>query len=234
MRGIFITGTDTEVGKTFATACIAALLLKTGLRVGIMKPVASGAYIDNGKPVSGDVAFFKKLFGFNDDPKLINPYCFIDPIAPGLAAGNANVKVSFDIINGNYNKLAKIYDILLVEGAGGLLSPLTETFLTNADLAKAMDLPVVVVSKAGLGAINQTVITVDYARRVKDLTVLGVIFNCLESGNNDPSIKTNPGVVKEMTNARIIGSIPYCGDAEEISVERLQKIFQCDPGLFIN
>ncbi|MGR3180006.1 MAG: dethiobiotin synthase [Candidatus Anammoxibacter sp.] len=225
MKGIFVTGTGTGVGKTFVTAGIAASLMKRGYKVGIMKPVASGATEEHGRLVSEDVAFYKQIFNFNDDYDLINPYCFKAPVAPGVAARQEGVIVSFDIIKEKYYKLSGQYDILLVEGAGGLQSPVNEKFETNADLAKKLDVPVIIVSQTTLGTINQSILTIGYAEKVKKLHVLGIIFNCINNERNDITEKTNPEVIKEMSGVKIIGHIPYYNFNNTISVESLQSFF---------
>ena len=92
-KGFFVSGTDTEVGKTFITAGLAGMFLNAGLKVGIMKPVASGMVEKDGQFISEDVEFLKRVLNLNDDNSLINPYCFKTPIAPGVAARHENVVV---------------------------------------------------------------------------------------------------------------------------------------------
>lgn len=225
MKTIFIAGTDTEVGKTFVTAGIAALFLKRGFSVGFMKPVASGGIAENYGLISEDVAFYKQIFNIGDDYELINPYCFKAKLAPGVAAREEGVVVRFDFIKEKYYKLAKQYDILLIEGAGGLLSPVSEKLETNADLAEELDVPLIVVSRPTLGIINHTVLTVGYAKKIKNLSVLGIIYNYMDKRPGDISESTNPGIITEMSGCKMLGAIPYYNFNSTISIESLQEFF---------
>lgn len=225
MNGIFITGTDTEIGKTFVTAGIGALLKKKGFNVGFMKPIASGAAVKGNRLVSEDAQFFIKIFKLKDDYNVINPFCFKPPISPGIAARDGKVAVSLDKVKEKYFELKKKYNFMLVEGAGGLLSPLTENLETNADLAKKLDLPIIIVSRLTLGTINHTLLTVEYARKVKNLRILGIIFNSANISTNDSADKTNPDVIKEMSGIEILGKIPFLKVTGTLNMKILQDFF---------
>lgn len=226
MHGVFITGTDTGVGKTFITAGLASLLLKTGMKVGIMKPVASGAIERDSNLVSEDVEFFYQIFKFRDDYNLINPYCFKAPIAPGVAARAENIIVNLSTIEHNFKLLSKQYDIVIVEGAGGIMSPVTEKYLTNADLAKFLDLPVIIVSRPNLGTINHTMLAIEYAKQIKEIDVQGIILNYQCNTEDDISTKTNANVIKEMSGTKILGIIPYYNyNTQTIGIDNLQDFF---------
>ena len=226
MRGVFIAGTDTGVGKTFITAGLVSLLLKTGIKVGVMKPVASGAITQNSKLVSEDVEFFYKIFKLKDAYNVVNPFCFKTPIAPGVAARQENVIVDLNTIKQNFNKLLKRYDYVIVEGAGGLMSPVTEKYLTNADLAKELALSVIIVCRTNLGTINHTMLTIEYAKQIKKIDIQGIILNHQLNIDGDISTKTNPEVIKEMSGIKILGIIPYCNDMHPIGINKLQSFFE--------
>lgn len=225
MNGIFITGTDNEAGKTFVTAGIGAMLLKTGLRVGIMKPIASGGTIKEGRLVSKDAVFLKDALKLNDDYDLINPYCLKTPMVPGLAARIDNITIDLDIIKQRFQELVKKHDILLVEGAGGLFSPLTERYLKNADLAKELDLPIIIVSRPTLETINQTLYTLENAQDHKALKILGIILNYHTEPENEIVEKTNPELIEETTGIKIIGIVPHCKYASTVDLKTLQNFF---------
>ena len=225
IKGVFIAGTDTEVGKTFVTAGIAAGLMKKGFSVGIMKPVASGAVNKNGKLISEDADFYHRIFNLDDDYNLINPYCFKAVLAPGVAARLEGVSVRFDDIKEKYYKLLAQYDILLVEGAGGLLSPLSEKLATNADLAQELGLPIIIVSRSAIGTINHTLLSLAYAQDVKRLQVLGVIINQENDRKSTIAEKTNCEIIKEMSGADLLGVIPYCKFVKDINMESLNNFF---------
>lgn len=223
MNGIFIVGTDTGVGKTFVTVCLAAILLKKGLRTGVMKPVASGGVVKAGRLVSEDAVFFIDVLKLKDYYHVINPYCFIAPAAPGVAARMENITVDLNVIKECYHKLTKEYDVVLVEGAGGLLSPITEKYLTNANLAQQLGLPIVIVAPNILGVINHTMLTLEYAQRQNGLSVSGIILNYPnDSIKNETVEKTNPDVLKEMSGVKILGIVPYFTITKKIDIKILQ------------
>src|SRR5262249_26089394 len=146
MSGLFITGTDTAVGKTLITAGIAAYLRARGLDVGVMKPVESGCL--SGAP-SSDSVYLKKISQSTDDLDLINTYAFEPPLAPGVAAALEGVEISFDRILESFRRLELLHSMVLVEGAGGLLVPLSAK-KTIADLIEFLGLPVLLVARLGL------------------------------------------------------------------------------------
>ena len=116
--GLFITGTDTEVGKTVVTAALAAALAKRGLRVGVMKPAESGCPSLEGRLMPQDALFLKAMSGCTAPLELINPYAFVPPLTPALAAEMAGVAIEIDHIRACYRQLTATHDIVLVEGAG--------------------------------------------------------------------------------------------------------------------
>lgn len=207
-NGIFITGTDTGVGKTVVTAALAKALSTRGIKVGVMKPVQTGV---EGKrtELSGDSAILAQSIGANDPPELINPFCFKAPLAPSVAAALEGKRVNIEVIQRAFVALTKKYQLVLVEGAGGLGVPIEGSFLM-ADLAALLELPLFVVSRAGLGAINHTLLTVEFARS-KNLMVLGVILNGLKSEDGLAG-QTNPKIIKELCNVPVLGVIPWYKD----------------------
>ncbi|MDP7264407.1 MAG: dethiobiotin synthase, partial [Candidatus Thermoplasmatota archaeon] len=156
MKGFFITGTDTEVGKTLVTAGLVGAISKNGLKVGVMKPVQSGGIISEGKLISEDAEILLRASGLDLPMELVNPYCFKPAMSPDLAAGKTDV--SIELIKERLNRLAARVDIVFVEGAGGIASPLLKGW-TNGDVAYALSLPVIIVSPQRLGVINHTVLT---------------------------------------------------------------------------
>src|SRR5579864_6878468 len=158
-KGLFITGTDTGVGKTRVTAILAVALRQRGLRVGVMKPVESGCLVENGQLLAQDSHFLRQISGCTAPPEIITPYMFREPLAPAIAAQHAGQEIDLDHIAYCYEMLAAEHDIVLVEGAGGLLVPLTrqQNFL---DLAARLNLPILVIARNVLGTINHTALTV--------------------------------------------------------------------------
>lgn len=182
---MFITGTDTGVGKTLVTALIARSLAQDGLDVGAYKPLQSGHPL--GHP-DGDVMRLRRIGGITDAPEQMCFRALEEPLAPGLALARAGVSVTRDALLDHLAAYSARHANMLIEGAGGLCVPLTED-LTVADLACTVRLPVVIVARSGLGTVNHTALTVHYARS-RGLSVAGVIVSgmphdedCLEWAN---------------------------------------------------
>ncbi len=236
INGLFVTGTDTGVGKTVVTAALAAAFRRRGLSVGVMKPVATGckmgARINPGTPsrlVSEDARLLMRAAGCDDPEELVCPYRFEPPVAPWVAqnviARSAATKQSpwkrkeiaslplvarndeilLDRIEEVFRTLASRHDVMLVEGIGGLLVPLNGRH-TVADLARRLNLPLLVVARAGLGTINHTLLTLESAR-AQGLEVAGMVLNG-RSGRPSLAERTNPRVIQKLGSAPLFGAVP--------------------------
>jgi dethiobiotin synthetase len=205
MRGLFVTGTDTGVGKTEVSCALVAAARADGLDLGAMKPAQSG--VEPGDP--GDAQRLRAAAGEVDPPELVCPYTFAAPLAPGVAARLAGVEIRLEVILEAAQVLAARHTALLVEGAGGLLVPLTPRH-TYADLAVALGLPVLVVARVGLGTVNHTALTVE-ALRARGLAVAGVVLN-RTSAESDPSAPHNAAEIERLTGARVLASLPFLRD----------------------
>lgn len=209
-RGVMVTGTDTEVGKTVVAAGLARFLRGKGLDVGVMKPVASGAVESaSGRRVSSDVVALVKAACCSDPLEWVNPYCFIPPVAPALAAELEGVSVDMGRIGDCYERLCSRHDLTVVEGAGGALTPVCGT-LSVADLARRLRIPALIVSRAGLGAINHTVMTFECLRS-RGVECLGFFLNRFPP-TPDLAERTNAGRIAAITGALHLGSIPELAD----------------------
>lgn len=174
----FVTGTDTEIGKTH----VACLLLKQyaaqGLKVIGMKPIAAGCELVDGEWVNDDVQRLVAASNVQAPIDLINPYRFKEPIAPHLAAEKAGVTIDIDVIVNAFNQLQTMADVVIVEGAGGFLVPLNQSE-TMADLAIALDIPTILVVGMRLGCINHSLLTVE-AIKARGLTLHGWVANHID------------------------------------------------------
>jgi len=207
MRGLFVTGTDTEVGKTVVAGVLAATLKRRGLDVGVMKPVASGGVRRGGTLVSEDAIFLRQAAGCDDPLELINPVCLEPPLSPHVAARVSGLTIDRSRIDQAYETLSQRHEVLLVEGVGGLLVPITDDFLV-ADLARKWDLPLVIASRIGLGTINHTLLTVESARH-RGLTVAGIVFNGYDESGAGTAERTNPDEIARLTGVPILGVLPH-------------------------
>jgi len=204
-KGYFITGTDTEVGKTVATYVLGLLYQSKGLDVGIMKPIQCAG---------SDAKLLKKLLNVKDSIEDINPFYAKEPLSPHIAFSRSKRKVSIKKILNSYKKLAAKHEMLLVEGAGGLLVPIKKGYLM-ADLIRELELEVIIVSRLGLGTINHTMLTIQQARNL-GLKIRGVIFNEGKNKSIGISEKTNPKTIKDIEKVPILGTIPFLKELEPV------------------
>ena len=174
-KGFFVTGTDTNVGKTTVSCALLRAFSVEGYRAVGMKPIAAG--YENGQ--WQDVELLLAASNVNVTQKQINPYAFEAPISPHLAAQQENVTIDLSLINDYYRRLSMQADIVIVEGAGGFLVPLND-FQTGEDLAKILNLPVILVVGMRLGCLNHALLT---ARAISaaQLNFVGWIANCIQS-----------------------------------------------------
>ncbi len=207
-KGVFVTGCDTGVGKTVIAGAIAASIKAHGPDVGVMKPVASGAKEIENKLVSEDAVYLKKIIDNTDDDALVNPILLKPPIAPTIAASKAGIPINIDKILKAYEALTSRHDFVVVEGVGGLMVPIDDTLFV-ADLARKMDLALVIVTGDYLGAINHTLLTIEYARN-RNLRIKGIVINMLKNG--DDLVRE----IEKYSSVPILGTIPF---KEDISVE---------------
>lgn len=207
MRGIFVTATDTGVGKTEVACALLSDARARGLDAVGMKPAQSGV-------VAGERSDAERLRDAADgvEPlEAICPYAFDPPLAPALAARLAGLEVSFERILDAARALAARHEALVVEGAGGLLVPLTERE-TFGDLAVALALPVLVVARAGLGTVNHTALTVEALRR-RRLSIAGIVLDRTVA-EDDPSVPHNAGEIARLTGIAPAAILPFVPDIE--------------------
>ena len=221
---LFITGTDTEIGKTAVTAGIAACLRKQNQDIGVMKPIAAGS--------RADAECLKIAAGVSDPIEDINPIFFEHPLSPNVAAQLEDNSPDLNHITTAYHRLAAIHTHLLVEGVGGLLVPITDDFLV-VDLAVRLNLPLLIVARAALGTINHTLLTIE-AARARNLPVLGIVYNCTEPKRSDTVAQTSPEVITRISDVPSLGILPFDPDVN-IDTGDLGKLpFQIEKQLNLN
>jgi dethiobiotin synthetase len=206
-RGLFITGTDTGVGKTYVSAGIAAALQRSGVDTGVMKPVETGCRMRAGKLVPRDALSLIRSACVRDPLSLVNPYRFRGQLAPAVAAERERKTIYPSKIINAFQMLSSRHDLMIVEGAGGIMVPLSGKY-TYLDLAKDLDLPVLIVARPGLGTINHTLLTIA-ALRGRKIGIAGIVINYALDQKSGLAEKTSPGVIEKMSGVRITGIIPY-------------------------
>lgn len=212
IAGIFVTGTDTGVGKTYVVTRMADALRAAGRRVGAYKPVCSGATISrSGDPVWDDVEALAASLGHEYPRARLCPQCFAAPLAPPVAAAAEGRQVDPDLLRCGALWWRDHAEILLVEGVGGLLSPVSDRD-TVADLAVDLGFPLLVVAANRLGAINQTLLTLESAA-ARGLEVAGVILNHPAPVTDDCSTGTNAQWLARFSQVPVLGTLAHDGAA---------------------
>ncbi|MCU0579060.1 MAG: dethiobiotin synthase [Desulfobacterota bacterium] len=211
-QGLFITGTDTGVGKTIVAAGLVIALRKQGLNCGYFKPVASGAVKTRAGLISPDLRLILHTTGLMDPPPLMNPVCLVPPLAPLPAAAMAGVRWTWAEIARAYGLLQRYHDFLVVEGVGGVLVPLKKKFLV-VDLIKRLGLPVLVVGRPDLGTINHTLLTLTVLKQ-HNIKTLGFLFNG-QKGRPGPAERTAPDLIRAFSGVPYWGSLPWDNKVSE-------------------
>lgn len=208
-RGLFVTGTDTGVGKTLVACALAAWACARGLDVGVMKPIATGGRRRGRRWVSDDAQRLAACASARDPWPLINPICFREPLAPWTAARRMGAALRLAPAVDAFRALAARHDAVIVEGIGGLLVPLNARQRV-ADLAEQMALPILLVTRPDLGTLNHTLLSLAELRR-RGLHCIGVVVNHARPRPRDRwarlAQQTNPEVLARF--GRVLGVLPY-------------------------
>jgi len=212
-KGVFITGTDTGVGKTVVAAGLAGAIQSKGIDVGIMKPVASGATWRNGRLISNDVQFLAHSISSKDDLDIICPVCMEPALSPLSASLYYDIEINIEKIHDAYIKLCKKHDMVIVEGIGGILVPIKDNYMVS-DMIKAFDLPVVIVARPGLGTINHSLLTINEIKR-NELAIKGFIINGMDMKTAGFAEKTNPEIITRLSGVPCLGILPFDPNVDE-------------------
>jgi dethiobiotin synthetase len=214
MRGLFITGTDTGVGKTYVAALIARELARTGKRVGVYKPAASGCVRGvDGLLVADDAVALWEAAGRPGELDRVAPQRYAAPLAPHLAARAEGRRVDAQLLRDGLAYWHERSEVVLVEGAGGLMSPISDDDY-NAGLAAEFGFPLVVVAPNVLGVINQTLQTLITAANYRGgLSIAGIVLNDVrEASHTDPSTATNRTELAARCDRPLLSGVPNgCG-----------------------
>ncbi|MFT3789091.1 MAG: dethiobiotin synthase [Tepidisphaeraceae bacterium] len=204
--GLFITGTDTDVGKTVITGAIGNWFHRRTARVGVCKPVATGCVRQREGLVSEDAEFLASTCHARHPLDLICPQRYAEPLAPAIAAERARTPIEWPVIDNALQFMARDSDLMLVEGAGGALVPMDErTFVL--DMIRWLGLPTVVVARAGLGTINHTLLTVAMLRAA-GVDVAGVVINRYNAASPSVAEEINPGAIERWGGVPVLCVVP--------------------------
>lgn len=199
VTGVFITGTDTDVGKTVVATAIVKSLVAEGVDVGVMKPIETGG--------GDDAQKLQQAASSTDSIDLVCPYRLKRALAPMIAAELENTTLNIQKIIDCYNLLSSRHEIVVVEGAGGVAVPITQELLIS-DLIAMLHIPSIVVGRARLGTINHTALTVEHLQH-KNIRVVAIVLN---GSKGDEAEIDNPGVIQQMTTIKHIYTTPQVVD----------------------
>jgi len=217
LKSLFITGTDTDVGKTYIAAGLAVAFRKMGINVGVMKPFAAGRAQKKGYK-SEDIVILSRAAKACDPEKLVNPQFFKIPASPYTAWKTLKTKPKISTILSSFKKLTKLHDMILVEGMGGIMTPiLKDYFITN--LIKEMKIPAVIVTRSKIGTVNHTIMTCKMCEKYK-IPVKGIIINNFENGYPISQLKRD---LENLTGIKVLGSIPFIKNMSDASLYRIFK-----------
>jgi dethiobiotin synthetase len=206
LPGFFITGTDTNVGKTVIGAAIAQWFVAQNKKVMVLKPVASGCVRTHEGLVSEDAELLRAASNTHHPLDLICPNRYAEPLAPHVAALREKRPMDWDAVQHSMDVMSRDADVMIIEGAGGIMVPLDEQTLV-LDVIIAMKLPVVVVARAGLGTINHTVLTVQSLRAV-GARVAGVVINHYPVNKPGTAEQTNPQQIARIAQTPVLCLVP--------------------------
>lgn len=228
-RGFFVTGTDTCVGKTSVSVALLRALRRAEIQAVGMKPVASGCQLRQGRLISEDALLLQANSAMVLDYAQINPYAFAPPVSPHIAAQQAGVSINLAVIAAHYDYLREIAEGIVVEGIGGWLTPLSETE-TVADLARRLNLPVILVVGLRIGCINHAVLTAK-AVLAEGLTLMGWVGNRV---NPDMDfLAENIDALLNRLDAPCLGILPHANEGIDenwlnTAEQTLVKSLPCD------
>jgi len=223
-KGIFVTATGTDIGKTYISSLLVKALIKNKINAGYYKPVLSGAIVENGTLIPGDVDFVSRESGLKNKYEDLVTYIFKTPVSPHMASKLENIKIEKENIIDHYNRLKNKFDYTVVEGCGGIICPLridTEQILLT-DIIKMMGLDIVIVASSDLGTINSTVLTVEYARSC-NIGIAGIILNNYEKENylHDD----NKEKIELLTGVKVIACVKKDDNDIEMTIENCLELF---------
>ncbi|HZH60421.1 MAG TPA: dethiobiotin synthase [Metabacillus sp.] len=217
MKGFFVTGTDTGVGKTFITSGIAAVLKEKQMDIGVYKPLLSG--ISREHPES-DTSLLLEASQSSLTYKDITPFEFKEPLAPYVAGKLEGKSIYLKDVLNHWDGIKERHQYFLVEGAGGISVPLGPDFLVS-DLIIALSLPTIIIARPNLGTINQTFLTVKYARSL-GIEIAGIIINGKNKGF-DLAEQTNPDVIEKQCGVPILGVTPKLENRNKEAIKKMVK-----------
>ena len=223
-NGIFVTGTGTDIGKTFVTALLVKKLHDTGCNTAYFKAAVSGNERDeNGRLIPGDAAYVKKISGISQPLDTMCPYIYETAVSPHLASKIEGDLVELENVKDRYEKLCDEYEYVICEGSGGIVCPIRydDRKIMLEDIIKSLGLPAIVVADAGLGTINSVVLTCEYMK-AHGMEIRGLILNNFHKG--EIMEEDNKVMCEKLTGLPVIACVGENDTDLDISAELLEQL----------
>lgn len=222
-KGVYIIGTNTNIGKTFISGLILKKLREEGINAGYYKAALSGAKKDKDGLIPLDCEEVMRISGLKESYENMVSYILEKPYSPHLASEVEKVYISMEKIKKDYKRLRDKYEFILCEGSGGIVCPISflERKIMLEDIIKEFNLPIILVSNSGLGAINHIVLTISYLKNL-GVRVKGIILN--EFNKNNIIHRDNKKIIKELTGINNISTVPKIEDIKEYDFNELNKV----------
>lgn len=227
-KGIFVTGTGTDIGKTFVTALLVRKLHDAGCATAYFKAAVSGNERDeNGRLIPGDAAYVKKISGISQPLDTMCPYIYETAVSPHLASRIEGDPVEISTVMEQFQKICNEYEYVICEGSGGIVCPIRcdDKKIMLEDIIKALGLPTIIVADAGLGTINSVVLTCEYMK-AHGMEIRGLILNNFHKG--DVMEEDNKLMCEKLTGLPVIACVGENDTDIDISEDTLKRI--CDRG----
>ena len=204
MKSFFITGTDTDVGKTVISAGLSRIISNQGINLGVMKPFAAAELQSSSEFQSEDTEILAKAARVSDSEELLNPQFFPIPASPYTASKTLDMKVNLELVLEKFEELKKLHDMMLVEGMGGIMTPILEDYFV-ADLIRDMKLETIIVIRSKIGTVNHTLLTNKICDDYK-IPVKGIIINNFDAeGYPVQELKRD---IEKLTGNKVLGIVP--------------------------
>lgn len=223
-NGIFVTGTGTDIGKTFVTALLVKKLHDAGCNTAYFKAAVSGNERDeNGRLIPGDAAYVKKISGISQPLDTMCPYIYETAVSPHLASKIEGDLVELENVKDRYEKLCDEYEYVICEGSGGIVCPIRydDRKIMLEDIIKTLGLPAIIVADAGLGTINSVVLTCEYMK-AHGMEIRGLILNNFHKG--DIMEEDNKVMCEKLTGLPVIACVSENDTDLDISAELLEQL----------
>lgn len=216
-RKIFITATGTDAGKTYVSALILKHLRESGINSGYYKPALSGAYHSGGRLIPGDAEYVCSLSGLDVPPETLVSYCFERAVSPHLAAVCENRAIEMQKIAEDFKRISAEYEYMVIEGCGGIICPLRldDKTIMLEDIIKLLGADIIIVASAGLGTINSTLLTVEYAR-AKGIGIRGIVLNRYDERNFMHT--DNKRQIEKLTHLPVLACVADNADSINIDI----------------